>query len=324
MAKTLDKNLHESIIPTIEVKLQGIENGLGFNIVGGVDTPHIPGHDGFFISRIRPNSAAADNGRLNVGDRIVAVNGTIITPLTHDQAVQIFKSASKECVLTVEPDAERILLSQPSDLIVRSSSSTNQTPLSGSKSDNSSRSSSPSSAKNKGNSKKTNFIVKENNKKLQAEVVREEIESLAAKENGMQNQAEVERKENCVNVTEDVKKREEELERGEDGNNQNNLSKGNSEVISNGTVPNKKQGNLQNVVPPCKVNDDEEDRASTVSMAPSIAHSVIDDIPRTPKKPTSILDPSNPSILTEVLFVSIGVVALGAGIVLSYRYLRRH
>lgn len=38
--------------------------------------------------------------------------------------------------------------------------------------------------------------------------------------------------------------------------------------------------------------EDDEDCASTVSVAPSIAHSVIDDIPRTPKKPPAFMDPN--------------------------------
>ncbi|KAI6213752.1 PDZ domain containing protein [Aphelenchoides besseyi] len=59
------------------------------------------------------------------------------------------------------------------------------------------------------------------------------------------------------------------------------------------------------------------------SPAPSVI-SILDDIPRTPKKPTgSVLDPSNPSVLAEVLFLSIGTVALGAGLFVVYRLLRR-
>jgi hypothetical protein len=47
--------------------------GLGFNIVGGTKTPHIPGHNGIFVSKIRPDSPASVDGRLKVGDRVLLV-----------------------------------------------------------------------------------------------------------------------------------------------------------------------------------------------------------------------------------------------------------
>lgn len=45
------------------------------------------------------------------------------------------------------------------------------------------------------------------------------------------------------------------------------------------------------VQPSSRHTDDDDDRASTISVAPS-THSIIDDVPRTPKKPISILDPA--------------------------------
>ncbi|CAD5224590.1 unnamed protein product [Bursaphelenchus okinawaensis] len=332
MEKPKEKSLSEPLIPTIEIVLQGIEKGLGFNIVGGADTPHIPGHDGFFVSKIRPNSAASDNGRLSVGDRIVAVDGTVITKMTHDQAVKVFKGASGQCTLTVEPDAERILLSQPSDLIVRSPASTSRTFKSNS--GQSSRSSSPT--------KNQNSCEKENSKpdkKGDEKVVKEEEKAVKIEAQAqMAPPLEVKEGHNSSHNTENSGKRRK---------TSNSFSKSNDST-ANGAIPTSK--NVQHIVPhsPAKavrsrtmsstsshfnhsaaqrhlnqVPDEEDDGASVVSMAPSIAHSVIDDIPRTPKKSANIFDPSNPSILTEVLFVSIGVVALGAGVIFAYRYWRR-
>lgn len=47
--------------------------GLGFNIKGGVDIPHIEGDPGIFVAKIRERGAACDDGRLQEGDKIVEV-----------------------------------------------------------------------------------------------------------------------------------------------------------------------------------------------------------------------------------------------------------
>ncbi|UMM35347.1 hypothetical protein L5515_008011 [Caenorhabditis briggsae] len=66
---------------------------------------------------------------------------------------------------------------------------------------------------------------------------------------------------------------------------------------------------------------DEEDVQSVTSYAPS-THSIIDDVPRTPRKPLSILDPRNNSWITEALYVSIGLGALTLSGYLVYRFIR--
>lgn len=48
-------------------------SGLGFNIVGGSDSEHIPGDSGIFITKIKANGAAFNDGRLQEGDRILSV-----------------------------------------------------------------------------------------------------------------------------------------------------------------------------------------------------------------------------------------------------------
>lgn len=50
-----------------------LSTGLGFNIKGGSDDPYIDGDSGIFISRIKEEGAAALDGRLKVGDRIIKV-----------------------------------------------------------------------------------------------------------------------------------------------------------------------------------------------------------------------------------------------------------
>lgn len=47
--------------------------GLGFNIVGGTDQQYVSNDSGIFVSRIKENGAAALDGRLQEGDKILSV-----------------------------------------------------------------------------------------------------------------------------------------------------------------------------------------------------------------------------------------------------------
>ena len=49
-------------------------SGLGFNIKGGRDQPHVPRDPGIFVTKIRDDGAAALDGRLKKGDKILEVN----------------------------------------------------------------------------------------------------------------------------------------------------------------------------------------------------------------------------------------------------------
>ena len=48
--------------------------GFGFNIRGGVDHPHVGSDPGIFITTVRADSTAGIDGRLEPGDRILAVS----------------------------------------------------------------------------------------------------------------------------------------------------------------------------------------------------------------------------------------------------------
>jgi len=86
----------------------------GFNISGGSDQQHIPGHSGIFISRIRADGPAAVDGKLSVGDRILSVNGTDLTNVGHQEAVDFFRQrVSSRCCMTVEKGAETRILHEP-------------------------------------------------------------------------------------------------------------------------------------------------------------------------------------------------------------------
>ena len=48
-------------------------SGFGFNIRGGVDHPHVGCDPGIFITTVKADSVAGSDGRLEPGDRILAV-----------------------------------------------------------------------------------------------------------------------------------------------------------------------------------------------------------------------------------------------------------
>ena len=51
----------------------GVYIGLGFNIRGGVDNRYLPDDPGIFVTTIKPDGAAARDGRLQRGDQILEV-----------------------------------------------------------------------------------------------------------------------------------------------------------------------------------------------------------------------------------------------------------
>ncbi|XP_067937557.1 multiple PDZ domain protein-like isoform X2 [Watersipora subatra] len=82
------------------VLLKGTE-GLGFSIVGGFGSPH--GNLPIYIKTVFEKGAAATDGRLKRGDRIVSVNGESLEGATHEEAVSLLKSSKGTIVLIVMP-----------------------------------------------------------------------------------------------------------------------------------------------------------------------------------------------------------------------------
>lgn len=60
-------------------------------------------HFGFFF-QIVPGGIAAKSGKLRMGDRILKVNGTDITNLTHQEAVMELLKPEDTIILTVRHD----------------------------------------------------------------------------------------------------------------------------------------------------------------------------------------------------------------------------
>lgn len=87
--------------PVIEIDLQRGNRGLGFSIAGGIGNNHIPGDNGIYVTKILEYGAAHVDGRLEVGDRLVAVNGKNLENVTHEDAVQALKSTCDRVILAV-------------------------------------------------------------------------------------------------------------------------------------------------------------------------------------------------------------------------------
>ncbi|XP_068091038.1 multiple PDZ domain protein isoform X3 [Hyperolius riggenbachi] len=74
-------------------------DGLGFSIVGGYGSPH--GDLPIYVKTVFSKGAAAEDGRLNRGDQIIAVNGQSLEGVTHEEAVAILKRTKGTVTLTV-------------------------------------------------------------------------------------------------------------------------------------------------------------------------------------------------------------------------------
>ncbi|KAM6201660.1 synaptojanin-2-binding protein [Rhynchocyon petersi] len=85
-----------------EINLTRGPSGLGFNIVGGTDQQYISNDSGIYVSRIKENGAAALDGRLQEGDKILSVNGQDLQNLLHQDAVALFRNAGYAVSLRVQ------------------------------------------------------------------------------------------------------------------------------------------------------------------------------------------------------------------------------
>ncbi|KAI5232293.1 synaptojanin-2-binding protein [Manis pentadactyla] len=77
-------------------------SGLGFNIVGGTDQQYVSNDSGIYVSSIKENGAAALDGRLQEGDKILSVNGKDLKNLPHQDAVGLFRDAGYAVSLRVQ------------------------------------------------------------------------------------------------------------------------------------------------------------------------------------------------------------------------------
>uniref|UniRef100_A0A287D8M4 Protein scribble homolog n=1 Tax=Ictidomys tridecemlineatus TaxID=43179 RepID=A0A287D8M4_ICTTR len=111
------------------------EKGLGFSIAGGKgSTPYRAGDGGIFISRIAEGGAAHRAGTLQVGDRVLSINGVDMTEARHDHAVSLLTAASPTIALLLEretggpPPSSPAPLSSPTPTVAAATTTTTAAP----------------------------------------------------------------------------------------------------------------------------------------------------------------------------------------------------
>ncbi|XP_037693721.1 disks large homolog 1 isoform X7 [Choloepus didactylus] len=126
----------------MEIKLIKGPKGLGFSIAGGVGNQHIPGDNSIYVTKIIEGGAAHKDGKLQIGDKLLAVNSVCLEEVTHEEAVTALKNTSDFVYLKVAKPASMYMndgyappdittsSSQPVDNHVSPSSYLGQTPAS--------------------------------------------------------------------------------------------------------------------------------------------------------------------------------------------------
>ncbi|XP_046990949.1 disks large 1 tumor suppressor protein isoform X1 [Schistocerca americana] len=104
----------------LEIELVKGSKGLGFSIAGGIGNQHIPGDNGIYVTKIMDGGAAQVDGRLLVGDKLVAVKNTPhgeknLENVTHEEAVATLKATQDRVVLLVAKP-ENAYLPPPPDV----------------------------------------------------------------------------------------------------------------------------------------------------------------------------------------------------------------
>ncbi|KAL6466799.1 hypothetical protein MHYP_G00246030 [Metynnis hypsauchen] len=97
-------DIHDSVEGIVDIRTvtlqKGISDSLGLHLsaVGGLKE-----EAGLYVSAIDPDSAAAYSGLLEVGDRIVSINGTLIKELSHTEVNTLLRKTSGAITLEVIP-----------------------------------------------------------------------------------------------------------------------------------------------------------------------------------------------------------------------------
>ncbi|XP_054894017.1 synaptojanin-2-binding protein [Poeciliopsis prolifica] len=85
----------------VDISLNRGPAGLGFNIIGGIDHQWITNDNGVYVSKIKEGGSAAVDGRLQEGDKILAINGVSLENRYHHEVVELFRSAGESVQLRV-------------------------------------------------------------------------------------------------------------------------------------------------------------------------------------------------------------------------------
>ncbi|XP_035988928.1 discs large homolog 1-like protein isoform X13 [Fundulus heteroclitus] len=96
----------------MELKLVKGPKGLGFSIAGGVGNQHIPGDNSIYVTKIIEGGAAQKDGRLQIGDKLLAVNSVCLEEVTHEHAVTALKNT---------PDVVYLKVAKPNSVFMNDS-----------------------------------------------------------------------------------------------------------------------------------------------------------------------------------------------------------
>lgn len=76
-------------------------NGFGFSLTGGVGNQLAPNDPAIYVSKLVHDGPAHRCGQIQVGDQIVAVNGTQLTKVPYQWALQLIRSSPPSSSFTV-------------------------------------------------------------------------------------------------------------------------------------------------------------------------------------------------------------------------------
>uniref|UniRef100_A0A672PXT0 Discs large homolog 1-like protein n=1 Tax=Sinocyclocheilus grahami TaxID=75366 RepID=A0A672PXT0_SINGR len=96
----------------MEIKLIKGPKGLGFSIAGGVGNQHIPGDNSIYVTKIIEGGAAHKDGRLQIGDKLLAVNSSCLEEVAHEHAVTALKNT---------PDVVYLKVAKPNSVFMNDS-----------------------------------------------------------------------------------------------------------------------------------------------------------------------------------------------------------
>ncbi|XP_010890398.1 discs large homolog 1-like protein isoform X26 [Esox lucius] len=96
----------------MEIKLVKGPKGLGFSIAGGVGNQHIPGDNSIYVTKVIEGGAAHKDGRLQIGDKLLAVNSACLEEVSHEHAVTALKNT---------PDVVYLKVAKPNSVFMNDS-----------------------------------------------------------------------------------------------------------------------------------------------------------------------------------------------------------
>ncbi|XP_075975789.1 scribble planar cell polarity protein isoform X10 [Anticarsia gemmatalis] len=108
--------------------------GLGFSIAGGKGSPpYRDDSDAIYISRISPQGAAAKDGKMLVGDKVVSINGVDMESAPHEAAVALLTGHERFVRLvlqrTITTDQGELLPRKSTSEEAKTSTNSTSTPL---------------------------------------------------------------------------------------------------------------------------------------------------------------------------------------------------